>query len=97
MSIRVCFYLSLKDNIIRLDVDEEGVRKGGKGRERREEGWMGEEFASVAETRLLVYRSFVWDLAICTWFYVCFFFRSLFFLSLSPSSFTCNDYINNSM
>ena len=50
---------------------------------------MGEEFASVAGTRLLVYRSFVWDLAICTWFYVfLFFFRSLSFLSLSPSSFT---------
>ena len=35
---------------------------------------MGEEFASVAGTRLLVYRSFVWDLAICTWFHVLFFF-----------------------
>ena len=55
------FLPSLKDNITRLEVDEEGVRKGEKGekgarkeRERREEGWVGEEFASVAETRLLV-------------------------------------------
>ena len=43
MSIRVCFYLSLKDNIIRLDVDEEGMRKGGKGRERGSKKREGEK------------------------------------------------------
>lgn len=97
MSIRVCFYLSLKDNIIRLDMDEEGVRKGGKGRERegKKDGWVRSLHLWQGPGYWCTGHLYgTWQFAPGSMF--CF-FRSLSFLSLSPSSFTCNDYINNSM
>ena len=66
------FLPSLKDNITRLEVDEEGVRKGGKGeREQEKRGREGKKDGWVRSLHLWQRPGYwcVWDLAICSVFF----------------------------